>query len=442
MEKFKRFWNNPEYNSVKVLLIVAFVVGGGSFVYANWVNPLGGRGSVIGYGYGYTYAYPVVHTKTNLPGCISTTGFSLTTGLPCAGGLYATSITTTSATLYGTILSNGGAPIFERGFYYYTAPAVLDTGTFGIGEFSKTITGLTCGTTYTYAAVARNTAGYASTGSTQTFSTLPCSAVTYLPQTVAYLSAEAAGGATFTTAQKDAVDRWFRDMLGYSNPAYPTSNVYSKIKIAYLSLAGIYGADRVNAITPGTFNYTDTGSPTYSTTDRTVRYNGTSQYSDTTFTPNGSTSFTTSNFTGFGIHRFDTTTGGGSNGQVGEVGGGNSYMNLATSWKTIVNGARTAYSQTDTRPINGLWFTSWSNSTTLNTYYNGAKIKTVTSTFNNTPSRSLNQGAIHAAVPVYSYRPSTFDFHIEVLGSWTDAEAKLVYDATKALKSAFGVIWL
>jgi hypothetical protein len=417
----KNFWKNPEYAGLRTLVVVVGIVGAGSFVYANFVNPLGGRGSVIGYGYGYEPAKVVT--------------------------LPATSITATSVVLNGNVISTGGGPV-HRGFVIGTTIAygtlawsdVWFSG--GVGPFSSVgVTGLACNTTYHYSAGFTNTYAISAMGGDQSFTTLPC-VVTYLPQTNAYIAAEIAGGATFTTPQKDAIDRWFRDMLGYPNPAYPTSNVFSKIKVAYLSLTGIYGADRVNAITPGTFNYTDVGSPTYSTTAKNVRYNGVNQYSNTTFTPNGSTSFTSSNFTGFGIHRVDTAGSVTTNGQVGEVGGGNSYMNLATSYKTIVNGAKTAYSQSDTRPINGLWFTSWSASNILNTYYNGTKIKTITTAFNNTPTRSLIGGAINAAVPVYSSASSTFDFHLEVLGAWTDAEAKLIYDATKALKLAFGVTWL
>lgn len=260
----------------------------------------------------------------------------------------------------------------------------------------------------------------------------------YLPETLAYI---AATGYSFTTPQSDGIDRWFRDVLGYSNGSYSTYNVFSRIQLAYLSLTGTYTADRVNAVSPGTYNYTDTGSPTYSTSAGTlnVAYNGSSQYSDTGFTPNGLTTFASSDMTGFGYHRVDTNSD--SNATMGEVGGGNSFMVIGSAFKTITSGAQTAYNQADASAINGLWFTSWSNSSTVNSYYNGANIKAVSVSFNNTPTRSFYLGAFHSSSPGYG-GPNTQDFHIEVKGAWSDAEAQLIYNATKALKSVFGVTWL
>ncbi len=263
----------------------------------------------------------------------------------------------------------------------------------------------------------------------------------YLPETIAYIAAENAAGRFFTVPESDGIDRWFRDLFGYFNGSYSTFNVFSRITVCNPYLAATFAADRVNAVSPGIFDYVDTGSPTYSSSPFRVSYNGSSQYSDTTFTPNGSNTFGTSDFTGFGIHRADTTSGTGVGGQVGELGGGNSYMNLATAFKTINLSAQSAFNQPDAHAINGLWMTYWNNSGTLKTMYNGGVIKTVSIAFNNSPNRSFYQGAVHSSSPVYG-QACSFDFHIEVKGAWTDAEAQLIYDATKALKSVFGIIWI
>ncbi len=264
----------------------------------------------------------------------------------------------------------------------------------------------------------------------------------YLPETTAFISAENAAWASFTTPQSNAIDRWFRDMMWQANGSYSTFNVYSRLKIVYLSLNGSYAPDRVNAVSPWTLNYTDTGSPTYSAVTRSVAYNGTwspAQYSDTWFTPNGSVTFWASDFTGFWYHRVDTHND--TNATMGEVGWWNSYMQLTSTGKTVVSGARTAFNASNANPVNGLWFTSRSNSTTLNTYANGSNIAAVTTTFNNTPLRSIYLGAYHSSSPGYG-GPCTIDFHIEVTGAWSNGEAQMIYNATKALKAVFGITWL
>jgi len=78
----------------------------------------------------------------------------------------ATSVTSTSATLNGTISATGGTPIVEQGFVYSNSnsnPTVGGVGcTFvshtpvGIAPYSRTITGLTASRTYYFKACARN----------------------------------------------------------------------------------------------------------------------------------------------------------------------------------------------------------------------------------------------------------------------------------------------
>ena len=118
----------------------------------------------------------------------------------------ATSITTSSGTINGTITSTGGATVTARGFNYGTTTAYGSTGTstgsFGVGSFSANETGLTCNTTYHYRAFATNTAGTAY-GSDLTFTTLPCpvglpTVVTTAATTIAMTSATLNGSITAT----------------------------------------------------------------------------------------------------------------------------------------------------------------------------------------------------------------------------------------------------
>lgn len=91
----------------------------------------------------------------------------------------ASSVSTTSGTGNGTITSEGTASSTARGFVYGASASygatTTESGTFGAGAFTASITGLTCGTTYHYAAYATNTfgTGYASD---TTFTTSQCPA--------------------------------------------------------------------------------------------------------------------------------------------------------------------------------------------------------------------------------------------------------------------------
>ena len=88
-----------------------------------------------------------------------------------------TSISTFSSIFNGTITNDGGASSTVRGFVYgltgtYGA-TTSESGTFGLGAFSTTTTGLNCATTYHYASFATNLTGTAY-GSDKVFTTLTC----------------------------------------------------------------------------------------------------------------------------------------------------------------------------------------------------------------------------------------------------------------------------
>ncbi|MFA6445966.1 MAG: peptidoglycan-binding protein, partial [Candidatus Paceibacterota bacterium] len=111
-----------------------------------------------------------------------------------------TSLSTTSVTLNASIADDGYASSTSVGFNYGTTTSygsqVSTAGTFGIGSFSKGVTGLTCGTTYHYNAFATNSAGTATT-SDQTLTTGSCADIT-APNISAVASSTTTTTATIT----------------------------------------------------------------------------------------------------------------------------------------------------------------------------------------------------------------------------------------------------
>lgn len=111
--------------------------------------------------------------------------FSVTTGvpsivLPTVSTAVATSTTAVSVSLPGSITVTGGENASSRGFAYgttavYTATST-EAGSFGVGDFYSTVSGLSCGTTYHYVAWAANSAGF-SYGSDKTFTSDACSTI-------------------------------------------------------------------------------------------------------------------------------------------------------------------------------------------------------------------------------------------------------------------------
>jgi hypothetical protein len=91
----------------------------------------------------------------------------------------ASSVSATSVTANGTIISEGTASSTARGFVYgadtsYGA-TTTEAGTFGSGTFSASLSGLTCGTLYHYASYATSDFG-TSYGTDTTFTTSDCAA--------------------------------------------------------------------------------------------------------------------------------------------------------------------------------------------------------------------------------------------------------------------------
>jgi YVTN family beta-propeller protein len=116
--------------------------------------------------------YVVGSTET-----FTTSACPITLSTPTLTIQSATSISTTTATLNGSITSDGNASSTVRGFNYGTTTTYTATtsvgGSLGITTFSDTVTGLTCNTTYHYRAYATNSQG-TGTSSDATFTTSAC----------------------------------------------------------------------------------------------------------------------------------------------------------------------------------------------------------------------------------------------------------------------------
>ena len=103
------------------------------------------------------------------PGYLSSITITYTLPVaPTVTGSAATSVATTSMTGNGNITSDGGATVTTRGFCYTTGTSgdpttanstAFDTGSFGTGAYTKSITGLTPDTSYRVRAYAINSAG-------------------------------------------------------------------------------------------------------------------------------------------------------------------------------------------------------------------------------------------------------------------------------------------
>ncbi len=104
--------------------------------------------------------------------------------LPTVVTVGSASITQNTAVLNGYISSTGGATAgIYLGFEYSTSAwgtGVLNVSGIGAPSFSTALTGLYCGTAYTFKAAASNFAGLVY-GSNMTFTTLPCTTTAVLP---------------------------------------------------------------------------------------------------------------------------------------------------------------------------------------------------------------------------------------------------------------------
>jgi hypothetical protein len=119
----------------------------------------------------------------------------------------ASSVTATSMTGNGNITADGGATVTRRGFCYMTGTSgdpttansvAYDDGSFSTGVYTKSITGLTGGTSYRVRAYAVNSVG-TSYGTTQQAATLSGPVNVKTVNGVASASVKTFNGVTFTS---------------------------------------------------------------------------------------------------------------------------------------------------------------------------------------------------------------------------------------------------
>jgi len=202
----------------------------------------------------------------------------------------------------------------------------------------------------------------------------------------------------------------------------------------YPFLGSVVGSQSVNMAKPGTYTFTATGSPTFSSTGCAM--NGTSQYLDCGFTP--SNSGTISDLSGYGVHRRDANND--LNSTFGIASTGNSYGIIRSDVnRQMYVSSNRADASSGTAAVANLWSAGWSSSTVLNAYKNGVNIKTNTGlTVLNAGNRSFYIGAGHgASAPIYG-GANTVDFFWNRTGALTDANEALIYSGFNDYKTILG----
>lgn len=232
-------------------------------------------------------------TATNSIGTGYGSYISFTT-LPCPTGtivpptvttVSATAVTANSVMLNGLITSLGGTATsatvssvgFDYGFGGLVGTHSVTTGSFGLGAFSTSITGLGCGVPYTFHANATNSAGTGQ-GVDMTFTTLPCPPTTYGSTIVVTVTADPQTTRATLTGNliripgpnsSTVVGFVYGPTLAYGNivaagPATKTTGVYTKYIIGLIpntlyhykayasnSYGTVYGEDMTFTTTDG-----------------------------------------------------------------------------------------------------------------------------------------------------------------------------------------------
>ena len=186
----------------EVVLSRGFMYGTNADDLSQNVQSGNGTGSftanISGLADGTTYYYKAYATSSAGTGYGEVMSFTtLTIYPPSVQTNSASNITTTGATLSGDVTFDGNTTVTARGFVYGTDANNLTQSVqagSGTGSFTKTLTGLSYGTTYYYKAYATNSGG-TSYGDVRTFTTI----AVYLPTvTTGTASSVTATGATLS----------------------------------------------------------------------------------------------------------------------------------------------------------------------------------------------------------------------------------------------------
>ena len=125
--------------------------------------------------------YHIASYATNVGGTGYGSDQTITTGscvVPTVASSTVLGVTDTVATLSATTTSDGNASTTVEGFNWGTTSSygqqVSTSGTFSVGSFTQTLSGLTCNTTYHFQAFASNSAGTGTSTPDQSFTTSAC----------------------------------------------------------------------------------------------------------------------------------------------------------------------------------------------------------------------------------------------------------------------------
>lgn len=191
----------------EVVLSRGFMYGTSADDLSQRVQSGNGTGSftanVSGLADGTTYYYKAYATSSAGTGYGEIMSFTtLTIYPPSVQTNSASNITTTGATLSGDVTFDGNTTVTARGFVYGTDANNLTQSVqagSGTGSFTKTLTGLSYGTTYYYKAYATNSGG-TSYGDVRTFTTIavyPPTVTTGTASSISAANATLSGDVTF-----------------------------------------------------------------------------------------------------------------------------------------------------------------------------------------------------------------------------------------------------
>jgi hypothetical protein len=203
----------------------------------------GGFSSVIT-GLSQNTTYYVRAYATNSGGTSYGNQISFTTAsscvLPTVTTNYISNVTESSATSGGSITSDGGCSITDKGVCWSTSPNPTISNSHtndgsGTGSFSSSITGLSCGSTYYVRAYAINSVGvaYGSNVSFSTGSQQNIDNYLYYLVTVTVAGGQVYSGYTLTDAQNMCFYLSDESYLTASSSAYMTIGIPSEGKYVY-----------------------------------------------------------------------------------------------------------------------------------------------------------------------------------------------------------------
>jgi hypothetical protein len=155
-------------------------------------------------GIGYTFTVTAANAAGTSPASQPSNQVTPST-LPTVTAQAASSIGATSAVLYGTIATDGGASSTVEGFAYgLTASYGATTttiGTFGLGSFSATLSSLSCNTAYHYAPYTVNVSGTSTYPADTTFTTSVCPVAAAQTSSVSPAGSVSTSGGSVSSSQ-------------------------------------------------------------------------------------------------------------------------------------------------------------------------------------------------------------------------------------------------